>query len=207
MGAEVTAYVGAAVSVAGLGAVDLKTVAYGRSDRLEIAFVRAHHQVVSAHGPLNHASINDVGGRGASSQRADGASLVIIEGLDIAPGQQPSQENLAAASAPRLGDDWRRDRGHFPAREESPVAGPQTAFSPVSGDESAGVVGDTHHAVRRRELVPVRRARSTAAAAHSSASASSPEVNAPWSRSNSLTAARPARMVNSLLAVSASHAL
>ena len=132
-----------------------------------------------AHGPLNHASINDVGGCGSGGEGADGASLVIIEGLDIAPGQQPSQENLAAASAPRLGDDWRRDRGHFPARQESAVAGPQTAFPSVSGNESAGVVGDTHHAVRRPGLVPVRRARSTAVVAHSSASASSPEENAP----------------------------
>jgi hypothetical protein len=176
---KVTAYVGAGVSVAGLGAVDLKTAAYGRSDRLEIAFVRAHHQVVSAHGPLNHASINDVGGRGASGEGADGAGLVIIEGLHITPSQQPSQENLAASTAPGLGYDWRRDCGHFPTREEGPVAGPQTAFGSVSGNESAGVVGDAHHAVRRRELVPVRRARSTAAAAHSSASASSPEANAP----------------------------
>jgi hypothetical protein len=36
---KVTAYVGDAVSAAGLGAVNLKTAAYGRSDRLEIAFV------------------------------------------------------------------------------------------------------------------------------------------------------------------------
>jgi hypothetical protein len=132
-----------------------------------------------AHGPLNHASINDVGDRGSGGEGADGASLVIIEGLHVAPGQQPSQESLAASIAPGLGYDWRRDRGHFPAREESAVADPQTAFPPVSGNKSAGVVGDTHHAVRRPGLVPDRRARSTAVAAHSSASASSSEVNAP----------------------------
>jgi|SRR4029077_2704820 hypothetical protein len=132
-----------------------------------------------AHGPLNHASINDVGSRGSGGEGADGTSLLIIKGLHVAPGQQPSQESLAASSAPGLGYDWRRDRGHFPTREESAVTGPQTAFPSVSGNESAGVVGDTHHAVRRLGLVPDRRARSTAAAAHASASASSPEVNAP----------------------------
>ena len=131
------------------------------------------------HGPLNHASINNVGGPGSRGKGADGASLVIIEGLHVTPGQQPSQESLAASSAPGLGYNWRRDRGHFPTREQSAVTSPQTAFPPVSGNESAGVVGDTHHAVRRPELVPVPRARSTAVAAHSSASASSPEVNAP----------------------------
>lgn len=159
------------------------------------------------HGSFNDASINDVGGRSASSEETDGASLVIIEGLDIAPGKQPGQESLTASPAPGLGHDWRGNRGHFPEREKSPMAAPQTAFPPVTGDERAGVVGDTHHAVRRRGPVPVRLARSTAPAAHSSASASSEEVNGPWSRSNWLTAARPARMVNSFLAVSASHAL
>lgn len=193
--------------MAGLGAIDLKTAAYGSGNRLEITLVRAHYQVVPTHGSLHDASINDVGGRGTCSQGADGASLVIIEGLDIAPGKQSGQESLAVSSAPGLSHDWRRDHGHFATREQGAVAGPQTAFPPVSGDERASVVGDTHQAVRRRELVPVRRARSTAATAHSSASASSPEVNAPWSRSNWLTAARPARMVNSFLAVSASHAL
>jgi hypothetical protein len=197
----------AAVSVAGLGAIDLKAAAYGGGNRLEISLVRAHYQVVPTHGSLNHASIHDVGGRGACSEGADGAGLVIIEGLDIAPGKQPGQESLAASSAPGLGYDRRRYCGHFPKRKKGAVAGPQAAFPPVSGDERAGVVGDTHHAVRRRELVPVRLARSTAPAAHSSASASSRAVNSPWSCSNWLTAARPARMVNSFLAVSASHAL
>jgi hypothetical protein len=181
--------------------------AYGSGNRLEITLVRAHYQVVPAHRPHNDASINDVGGRGTSSEGADRASLVIIESLDIAPGKEPSQESLAASSAPGLGHDRRGNRGHFPALEESAMAGPQTAFPPVSGDECTGVVGDTHYAVRRRELVRVRLARSTAPAAHSSASARSPEVNGPWSRSNWLTAARPARMVNSFLAVSASQAL
>jgi hypothetical protein len=132
------------VSVAGLGAIDLKAAAHSSGDRLEITLVRGHYQVVPAYGSLNDASINDVGGCGASSEGADGASLVIIEGLDIAPGQQPGQESLAASSAPGLGHDWRGNRGHIPARKESPMAGPQTAFAPVSGDECAGVVGDTH---------------------------------------------------------------
>ena len=193
--------------MAGSGAIDLKTAAYCSGNRLEITLVRGHDQVVSAHGSLNDASVNDVGGCGASSEGADGASLVIIEDLDIAPGQQPGQESLVASPTPGLGHDWRGNCGHFPARQESPMAGPQAAFPPVCGDESAGVVGDTHHAVRRRELVPVRRARPAAAAAHSSASASSFGVNPPWSCSNWLTAARPARIVNSFLAVSASHAL
>ena len=183
-----------------------EAAAYGSRNRLEISLIRAHYQVVPAHGSLNHASINDVGDRGASGQGADGAGLVIIEGLHVTPGQQSSQESLAS-TAPGLSHDWRRNCGHFPARKKSTMAGPQTAFPPVSGDESAGVVGDTHYAVRRRELVPVRLARWTAPAAHSSASASSPAVNAPRSCSNWLTAARPARMVNSFLAVSASHAL
>jgi hypothetical protein len=191
----------------GLGTIDLKAAAHGSGDRLEITLVRAHYQVAPTHGSFNDASINNVGACGASSEGADGASLVIVEGLDIAPGQQSGQESPAASSAPGLGDNWRGNSGHFPARKESPVAGPQTAFPPVSGDECAGVVGDTHYAVRRRGLVPVRLARSTAPAAHSSASASSTGVNAPCSRSNSLTAARPARMVNSFLAASASHAL
>jgi hypothetical protein len=42
---------------------------------------------VPTHGPLDHARINDVGGRGASGEGADGASLAIIQGLYIAPGQ------------------------------------------------------------------------------------------------------------------------
>jgi hypothetical protein len=71
---------------------------------------------VPAHGSFNDASINDVGGCGASSEGADGASLVIVEGLDIAPGQQPGQESLAASSAPGLGHDWRGHCEHFPAR-------------------------------------------------------------------------------------------
>lgn len=197
----------AALSVTGLGAIDLKAAVYGSGNRLEVFFVSAHHQVVPADGSLNHAGINDVGGRGASGEGADGASLAMIEGLDVAPCQQPGQESLAASSAPGLGYDWRRDCGHYLEREQGAVAGPHSAFPAVSGDERARVVGDTHHAVRRRELVPVRCARSAAPAAHSSASASSSAVNAPWSCSNWLTAARPARMVNSFLAVSASHAL
>ena len=89
-----------------------------------------------AHGSLNDACINDVGGCGACSQGTDGASLVIIECLDVAPGKQPGQEGLTASAAPGLGHDWRGNYGHSPAREESPMAGPQTAFTPVSGDES-----------------------------------------------------------------------
>jgi len=73
----------------GLGAIDLKAAAHGSGDRLEIILVRAHYQVVPAHGSLNDTSINDVGGCGASGEGADGASLAIVEGLDIAPGQQP----------------------------------------------------------------------------------------------------------------------
>ena len=49
--------------------------------RLEIIPVRAHYQIVPAHGSLNDASLNDVGTCGASSEGADGASLVIGEYL------------------------------------------------------------------------------------------------------------------------------
>ena len=63
-------------------------------------------------------------------------------------------------------------------------------------------------ALRRLPVpVPVRLARSEARAAHWSASASSAGVKAPCSSSNWATAARPARMVNSLRAVSASQEL
>jgi hypothetical protein len=140
---KVTAY-SPAISAAGLGVIDLKTGAYGSGNRLEITPVRAHYQVVPTHRSLNDACINDVGGRGTSSEGADRASLVIIESLDIAPGKEPSQESLAASSAPGLGHDRRGNRGHFPAREESAMTGPQTAFPPVSGNECTGVVGDAH---------------------------------------------------------------
>jgi hypothetical protein len=43
---------------------------------------------VPTHGPFNHASINDVGGRRASGEVADGASLAIVESLYVAPGQR-----------------------------------------------------------------------------------------------------------------------
>jgi hypothetical protein len=198
------------VSVCGRGRsgpVDLETAADGGGDGLQVVLVRADHQVVTAYGSLDHARVDDVGGGGAGGERADGAGLAVIEGLHVASGQQPGQESLAASSAPRLCHHGRGDGGHFTARQQGTVAGPYAAFSPVGGDERAGVVGDAHHAVRRRVLLPVRLARSAAVAAHSSPSESSSGVNAPWSRSNWLTAARPARMVNSFRAVSASHAL
>jgi hypothetical protein len=65
----------AAVSVAGSGAIDLKAAVDGSGNRLEVFFVSAHYQVVPADGSLNHAGINDVGGRGASGQGADGAAI------------------------------------------------------------------------------------------------------------------------------------
>ena len=72
-----TAHFATAASVAGLKAIDLKTAAYG-SGSLEISFVRAHYQAVPAHGSLNEASINDVGGCGASGEGA--ASLRLWPG-------------------------------------------------------------------------------------------------------------------------------
>jgi hypothetical protein len=79
---------------------------------------------VPAHRSLNHASINDVGGRGASGKGTGRASLAIIEGLYIARGQQPGLQSLAASPAPGLGDDRRRDGRHF-RQEAKAIAGAQ----------------------------------------------------------------------------------
>jgi hypothetical protein len=73
------------------------------------------------------------------------ASLVIVEGLDVASGQQPGQKCLAASSTPGLSYHWRWDCRHFTTREEGTVAGSYTAFLPLSGDERAGVVGHAQH--------------------------------------------------------------
>jgi hypothetical protein len=162
---------------------------------------------VAAEGSFDDARVHDVVGCCGGGERADCAGLAVVEGFDVASGEQAGQQGLAASAAPGLGYDRRGDGWHFAQGQQGAVTGPHAAFCPVGGDERAGVVGDAHHAVRRWVLRPVRLARWTAVAAHCSASESSAGVNAPWSASNWLTAARPARMVNSLRAVSASHAL
>ena len=117
------------------------------------------------------------------------------------------EQGLAAAAAPGLGQDRGGHDGDFAAVEQGAVAGPLAALAAVSGDQGAGVVGDAHQALRLLMLVPLRLDRSVASAAHWSASASSAGVKAPCSSSNWATAARPARIVNSLRAVAASQEL
>ena len=41
-------------------------------------------------------------GRGASGERAERTGLAVVERFDVAPGQQPGQESLAAVAPPRL---------------------------------------------------------------------------------------------------------
>ena len=86
------------------------------------------------------------------------------------------------------------------------MTSPHSPFASVGGDEGAGVVRDAHQALRRRRD-PLCRLRATAFLAHSSASASSSGLKAPWLCWNRSTASRPARIVNSLRAVAANHAL
>ena len=69
-----------------------------------------------AEGSFNHACVHDVASRGASGERADRAGLAVIERFDVAPGQQPGQQSLAAAAAPGLRQHWRGDGGHLADR-------------------------------------------------------------------------------------------
>ena len=149
-------------------------------------------------------SAHRVQGRSTSSRRP--IAVAIVEGLDMAADEQSGQERLAAASPPALRHNGCRHRRDLPERQQRPVPGPHLSLAPVGGDQGTGVVGDAHQAVRRWRL-PVRLDRDSAAFAHSSASASSSAVKDPCCRSYSATAASPARMANSLRAVSASQAL
>jgi hypothetical protein len=49
---------------------------------------------VTAQRALDHAGVNYVGIRGARCQGTDRTGLAVIEGLDIAAGEQPGQLNL-----------------------------------------------------------------------------------------------------------------
>ena len=100
---KVTISLGVAVSVTGLWAIDLKAAVYGSGNRLQVVLVRAHHKVAPSDGPLNDACIDDVGGRGASGEGADGTGPVFIQGFHVAPSKQPGQESLAPSSTPGLG--------------------------------------------------------------------------------------------------------
>ncbi len=90
--------------------VDFEAAADGGGDGLEVAGVGADDQVPAAQGSLDDAGVDDVGGGGAAGERADGAGLGIVEGLDVASGKQPGQEGLAAAAAPGLGQDVPRGK-------------------------------------------------------------------------------------------------
>jgi len=116
----------------------------GGSDGPQVVLVGTDHQVMSAEGAFNYARVHDVASRSVSGERADRAGLAVVERLDITPGQNPGQQSLAAAAAPGLRQHWRGDGGHLAERQQGAVTGPHAAFSPVSGDERAGVVGDAH---------------------------------------------------------------
>jgi hypothetical protein len=105
----------------GSGSVDFELAAYGCGDGPQVAGVRADHEVMAAEGSFNHARIHDVGGRGAGGERADRAGLAVIEGLDVASGQQPGQEGLAASAAPGLGHDGRGDCWYLAERQQGAV--------------------------------------------------------------------------------------
>jgi len=145
--------------------VDLKPVADGGGYRLEVTFIGADDQVVAPDGALDDACVNDVRGRGTSSEGADGAGLAAIKGFDDASGQEPGEQGLAAGSAPGLGHDRRWHGGHLAAHEQGAVPGPHPAFTAVRRDERASVVRDAHQALCARVL-PERAVRWIAAAAH-----------------------------------------
>ena len=184
---------------------DLQVAACGSGDRLDAVCAGTHDQVVAADGPSSYAHVHDVAGRGAGGERAHRAGLAIIERLDVTSGQQPGQLGLAPAT-PGPRHHRRGHSGNFPPCQQRAMPGPHAALPPAGRNQRTRVIRDAHHALRSLPA-PLRRARATVAATHSSASASSPAVNPPCSCPNPLTPASPARTVNSLRAVSASHAL
>jgi hypothetical protein len=147
------------------GAVNFKVVAGSGGDGVQVAGVGADDQVAAAERALDDASIDDVAGAGAGGEGPGGAGASVVEGLGVASGQEPGQQGLAAAAAPRLGQHGSGHRGNFAAGQQSAMTGPLTALTAVSGDQGAGVVGNTHQALRRSPVpvpVPVRPDRSAA---------------------------------------------
>ena len=79
--------------------IDFQAAVQGSGDRLKITLIGADHQVAAAHGALDHARADDVADRSPAGQRANGASLPIVECLHVTSGQQPRKEGLPTRSA------------------------------------------------------------------------------------------------------------
>src|ERR1700722_15211383 len=71
------------------GVVDFEAVADGGGDRLEVAGVGADDEVAAPQCAFDDACVDDVGGGRAGGERTDGSGLGIVEGLEVASGQQP----------------------------------------------------------------------------------------------------------------------
>lgn len=133
---------------------------------------------MAAQRTLGDARIDDVGCARLGGECPHRARPRIIERLDIASLQQPGEECLSAPASPCLSDDRGGDGGNGAADEECPMSCPHAALAAICRNQRSRVVRDAHQALRRR-VVPLRRDRSIAFFAHSSASARSPSLNAP----------------------------
>src|ERR1700722_540107 len=71
------------------GVVDFEAVADGGGDRLEGAGVGAYDEVAAPQCAFDDAFVYGVGGGRACGEHAYGSGLGIVEGLDVASGQQP----------------------------------------------------------------------------------------------------------------------
>ena len=69
--------------------VDFDVVADGGGDGLEVGGVGADDQVVAAQGAFDDAGVDDVGDGPAGGERAGGAGPGVVQGLDVAAGQEP----------------------------------------------------------------------------------------------------------------------
>jgi hypothetical protein len=99
-----------------LGVLDLDTTAYGSGDSGQVAWVGADDEVAAPEGAFDDAGVNDVSGAGTAGEGSSGPGPGVIEGFDVAAGQEPGELGLAGGASPALGDDRSR-HGRYDAAE------------------------------------------------------------------------------------------
>ncbi len=82
-------------------------------EHVEVVWFRADDDVVAAKGSFNDRGVDDIGACGVGKEFTHAPRLIVVQFFDIAAAEEARQARLAAAAAPPLGHDRRRDGGHL----------------------------------------------------------------------------------------------